>query len=100
MVEGGPAVVHDPLDMLLFDRVGQLEKGHGLVDGPHEALGVIGFKKKSAAGVVGRVQMVDGIVQAAGIMGHGQSTVDLADHLGQAAGLEQRRHEHKIRAAP
>ena len=69
VIEGGPAGFHDSFDVLFFHFGGQAYKIACLIDGPHQAAGVIGFKQKAAAGALFAIKVGYGVVNAAGIMG-------------------------------
>ena len=96
MVEGRGALVHDAFHLGRTDGLGLVEEAHGLGRGPLEAAGVVNLEEEPVAAVGGDVQVGDGVVDAAGVMGHRQGAVDRADHLGQPAGFEARRHENEI----
>ena len=87
---------YDPFDLLCLCTIGQIIKVHGLFDGIEEAIGVKGFKQKAVAGIVFNIQIFNGIMDPAGILGHRKGAVNRSDHLGQAAGLKFRRYQNKI----
>ena len=47
--------------------------------------------------MVNQIQVLDGVVQPAGVVDDRKTAVILAGHLRQAAGLEQRRHQDEVR---
>ncbi len=79
-----------------FNFLRQIVKCHGLIDGPEQTVGVKSFKQKSVSGVFLHIQMGDGVMDAAGIVGHRQRAVDGGNHLRQAAGFKTGGHQDKI----
>ncbi len=89
MGEAGGAFLHDPFDLPVSGRFWQIIKVHGLSDCPEQAIGIIGFQTKSRCPLLsGDIQVGDGVMNPAGVVGHRQRSIDRGDHLGQAAGLE------------
>ena len=42
------------------------------------------------------VEVIDGVVDAAGVVGDGEGAVFGADHLGESAGFEAGGHDHEV----
>lgn len=79
---------HNPFDLLCLCTIGRIIKVHGLVDGIKEAIGVKGFKQKAVAEIVFNIQIFDGIMDPAGIMGHRKGAVKRGNHLRKTAGFK------------
>ena len=88
VVKGGGTLSHNPLNLALLLGLGEAVKDHGLLDGPEQAAGVVGFEKKAVSGVSFRIQMRDGVVNSAGIMCHRKRSVNGTDHLWKSAGFK------------
>lgn len=98
MVEALLGLRHDPGQVALSDLGGKAVELHRLVASPAKAACVEVAKEKAVAGLGFWIEGVDGVVEAAGIVGDGEGSIFRADHLGESARLEEGRHEDEIRS--
>ena len=66
------------------------------IDGPAEAGCVEVLEEDAVAAVLLGVERIDGVVNAAGVVGESERAEFRTDHLGQATRLEPRRHDHEV----
>ena len=86
--KGFSTFFHNSPDLLIFGGFRQVVKIHGLFDGPKKTVGIEVFEQEAVSLVLGQIQINDGVVYSAGVVGNRQGAVNGRDHLGQPAGLK------------
>lgn len=89
-------LAHDPADLRDAFPARTLEKGEGRVDGPAESRGIVVIEEKAVALVLVGLELLNGVVNSSGVSCDGKSAVLRSNHLGQAARLEEGRHQVEI----